>query len=263
MRTRSKLIRDALAMQMPSKQFMSNNIDVYHVVTMFAASERVLRELMPDYLDKFHLVLANHNEVAVAFLDAHTHDSYRGAGPSDISADLRNHVARNLESLKLPRDADHVLLFCVGSDCLLLYRKKLLAFIHDHMGWPLRTVPSKVAKMLVTCLPGQQASVRRNYALAVSCFELSVALMTTCRDVCEECGAVAADHKMCGRCCKVSYCSTHCQKEHWTKKHKSVCKFLGNIQQEPVSPNRDPSVLWSATGWDADLCARYLDACGL
>ena len=39
---------------------------------------------------------------------------------------------------------------------------------------------------------------------------------------CQMCGKVGADHKVCGKCKSVVYCSKECQKLDW-KKHKTVC----------------------------------------
>ena len=37
----------------------------------------------------------------------------------------------------------------------------------------------------------------------------------------------------CGGCEKVAYCDSKCQRKHWKKEHKNVCKFLKTLSLGP------------------------------
>jgi hypothetical protein len=41
--------------------------------------------------------------------------------------------------------------------------------------------------------------------------------------ICSQCGKASEDNKRCGRCRKVVYCGTDCQRSHY-KEHKATCK---------------------------------------
>ena len=265
MATRAEALRDALYSPAQPES------PLHAVAVYLAQGVFVLRDLMPDCRDKFHLVLANSGDVTVAFLDRDPHESYRNFGLRRRAAsELRRHVATNLEAFEQPQegrqgmDADHVAACGFNDDFLLLYRKKLLAFVQRRMGWPLETIPSKVAKLLAKTLSGPSGSlerrtVRRDYALMASTFTLSGHLMNARRDVCEACGAGETKLKMCGNCKKVCYCSAECQRAHWADEHKAQCKLIKDLQQ--ASPS--DGATWSAVSWDAATLNEYFEACTL
>lgn len=277
MPTRTEAIRDALSSPVSR---CDGTLHAAAVSVAYGLFE--LRRLMPDYRDKFHLVLANSGSASVVFLDdidptSIPHESFRHVRlPRHVASDIRTKVAANLEALEQPRegrqgmDADHVAVCGYDDeDFLLLYRKKLLAFIQRRMGWPLETIPSKVAKLLAK-IPGSAVhspTVRRDYALMASTFTLSGQLMNARRDVCEACGAEATavrKLKLCGNCKKASYCSADCQKAHWAEEHKAHCKLLQQLRElQQNQASTSDGTTWSAVAWDAATLAEFLDACAL
>jgi hypothetical protein len=270
MPTTLERIRDALLRPMTRRRDLDADLNAAAVL---AVGELELRRLMPDYLDKFHLVLANPKSPTVIFLDQHPHESYRACRivQRSLAFELKEQVAKNLEALKPESsggiDAVHVAVCGLNDDFLVLYRKKLLAFIQQHMGWPLQTIPSKIAKLLAKhnhpeTSGVQTLDVRRDYAMMGSTFTLGSLLMNARRDLCAACEAEPTAErklKICGRCLKVSYCSAECQRAHWAEEHKVQCKMLQELESSSSSlqPGQTTAVASSKT-W-----ADYFEACTL
>ena len=51
------------------------------------------------------------------------------------------------------------------------------------------------------------------------------------RDRCSHCAKAAHDRKLlhCGNCLRVAYCDKQCQKQHWSKEHKTMCATLNTF----------------------------------
>jgi hypothetical protein len=49
--------------------------------------------------------------------------------------------------------------------------------------------------------------------------------------ICAQCGKASEDNKRCGRCRKVVYCGTACQKSHY-KEHKVICRTYATDEQQ-------------------------------
>lgn len=262
----------AALLKAPNNGRLTRNYDTQlnQTAAVLASAALHLGWMMPEYLNKFHLVLANLNSCSdeVIFMDQNV--DVRWTPHAVKREDAKDIVAKNLMALKSEAeggiDAAHVVVCGVEVDrtagnmiYLLAYRRRLMEFIRDDTRWSLQDIPSKIAKLLAKTRPRNlletltDGPINTDYTIIASTDTLC-GLLIRRKKVCAYCDAEPSKEvkfKTCSECHAVRYCSKACQVNHWMAEHKIICKAVTKATSQDSI----------ATLTTAQFLEAYLKAC--
>lgn len=195
--------------------------------SIVAVGESILFSKLPDYKDDYVLVVAFQNTSNTAVLTERPHVSHTRfprehlAFKQGIEAMSHVNVATILESVH-----SNAAIACCDDLCLVIYRRKVLRFCEERMGWKAEDVPYKIAKK-VTERFKSTATIDFTVDYCILC-NIDTMYLALCDCFaprrCAGCGqSDAAVLKKCSACRRVRYCSRECQERDWPK-HKTACR---------------------------------------
>lgn len=207
------------------------------VALVFAGVELEFRHQLGDaYLEHFHVLLANSGTTRVLFLDAPAHpshvDSCSNFNTKVWKDTFEPLVQKKIKALK-EEQQPFVIMMMAEEDYLVLYRKKLLAYIQQLKHWPLELVPGKIMRRMMKMMPDPQP-MRCNWTLQMTLMGYFNTVTMAQSEECANCGSNGdgVTLRSCAQCMKVQYCGRECQRAHWLEEHKTMCPLYKQMQSE-------------------------------